>query len=76
MPMPRMKVSTPHSIRFSRDTINILDDISDELGDLTRRGTIELLARFIRRVRDTSGATYSDLLIKDSMPAPREKGKA
>ena len=74
--MPSLKSSQPQAIRFSRDAINVLDDISVELGNLPRRSTIELLARFIRRVRDNSGTTYEDLLLKDSLPGQREKARA
>jgi hypothetical protein len=71
--MPKLKSSQPLAMRFSRDCINVLDDISVEFGNLPRRSAIELLARFACRVRDASGSTYSDLLLKDALPSPEDE---
>lgn len=73
--MPKLKQSQPMAFRLSRDALNIIDDISAEMGDLTRRGAIELVVRFVRGIRETTGTTYSSLLLKDSTPPTEDGGE-
>lgn len=70
--MARLKNSKPHQIRLSRETVNILDEVSDDLGGLSRRAAIELVTRFVGRVKSAQGTTFADLLLKDHLPADAE----
>ena len=69
--MPRMKYDAPQTMRLSREAINLLDDIADELG-VNRKSAVEILLRFIRAVTEEEGApSYTDLLISHKLPTDR-----
>lgn len=61
--MPKEKYPMPLSFALSRQTVSILDDVAEDLGIGSRRAAIELLARYVKRLHDTNGTTYTSLLI-------------
>lgn len=65
-----LKVKYPESmtLRLSRETIIVLDDIAEDFGGISRRAAIEILSRFARRVRGSSGSRYADLFVSDAIP--------
>lgn len=66
--MPRLKYPASQGFALSRESLNVLDAISAELGDVSRRVAIELLARFAKATTEKQGITYCSLLLKDSTP--------
>jgi hypothetical protein len=67
-----LKVRYPESmtLRLSRETVIVLDDIAADFGGISRRASIEILARFARRVKDSSAVRYADLFVADAIPEP------
>jgi hypothetical protein len=66
--MPKIKYPASQGFCLSREALNVLDDISKEFGDVSRRVAIELLARFAKATTEKQGLTYCSLLLKDSTP--------
>ncbi len=70
MTTPRLKHPAPQSFRLSRETLNILDRVAEDLGRISRRGAVEILARFIDHVSREEGLTFSQLLVNHRRNPP------
>ena len=66
--MSKQKYPFTQSMRLSRETMHILDSISEEFGDVSRRVAIELLCRFAEDTCKRAGISYRSLLLKDTTP--------
>ena len=68
--MPSTKYAAPACMRLTRPAINTLDEIAEELG-VNRKSAVEIVLRLIRRVKENSDSSYSDLLLGDKLPTDR-----
>jgi len=68
--MPKLRYPQPSTLRLSRESINVLDEIAEELGGISRRAAVELLTRLFKNAKDAKGTTYASLLLRDEAPEP------
>lgn len=66
--MAKLKDPDPQAFKFTREGLNILDEIARDLGAVPRRAALEIVLRFAKRVKDTKGASYTDVLIEGEIP--------
>ncbi len=71
--MPSLRHPTPQSLRLSRESIDIFDEVSREMGGISRRAAVEIVARFVSNLKDTRGCTFADLLIAASEDSPKHR---
>ncbi len=70
--VPALRYPPPATLRLSRESLNIFDEIAAELGGISRRAAVEIVARYVRGLKDKNGS-YSSLLISspdESLPQP------
>lgn len=68
--MPALKYDAPASMRLTRTAINTLDEIAEELG-VNRKSAVEIVLRLLRRVKESTSTSYTDLLLGDRLPTDR-----
>lgn len=68
MQIMKHRFPPPKYMRLSPPTLRVLEEISEQLGNVGQREAFEIVVRFIEGLSDSTGLTYKSLLVKSELP--------